>query len=346
MQSVQSMTGLIKIKYANGINVLDRKLCVAPMMDWTDSHCRYVHRLFAPHALLYTEMIVATALLRGDARRLLEHSAAEHPVALQLGGCDPKELAAAARIGAAAGFAEINLNVGCPSDRVKNGSFGACLMLRPALVADCVRALKDATPLPVTVKCRIGIDDRDDYEFFAAFVDAVAGAGIAALIVHARAAILGGLSPKENREIPPLKYDYVHRLKRERPALTLVLNGGLSQVAEIHGHVAAGLDGAMIGRAAYHRPALLAELEQSLIDPAWVVPEPPEIIERVISYAKVCARRGIRLHSITRHMHGLMAGREGARAWRRFLSEVAARADAVPETLYSALPILNQGIAA
>ena len=346
MQSVQSMTGLIKIKYANGINVLDRKLCVAPMMDWTDSHCRYVHRLFAPHALLYTEMIVATALLRGDARRLLEHSAAEHPVALQLGGCDPKELAAAARIGAAAGFAEINLNVGCPSDRVKNGSFGACLMLRPALVADCVRALKDATPLPVTVKCRIGIDDRDDYEFFAAFVDAVAGAGIAALIVHARAAILGGLSPKENREIPPLKYDYVHRLKRERPALTLILNGGLSQVAEIRGHVAAGLDGAMIGRAAYHRPALLAELEQSLIDPAWVVPEPPEIIERVISYAKVCARRGIRLHSITRHMHGLMAGREGARAWRRFLSEVAARADAVPETLYSALPILNQGIAA
>ncbi len=217
--------------------------------------------------LLYTEMIVSTALLRGDARRLLEHSAAEHPVALQLGGCDPKELAAAARIGAAAGFAEINLNVGCPSDRVKNGSFGACLMLRPALVADCVRALSDATPLPVTVKCRIGIDDRDDYEFFAAFVDAVAGAGIAALIVHARAAILGGLSPKENREIPPLKYDYVHRLKRERPELTLVLNGGLSQVAEIHGHVAAGLDGVMIGRAAYHRPALLAELEQALDRP-------------------------------------------------------------------------------
>ena len=346
MQSVQWMTGPIKIKYANGINVLERRLCVAPMMDWTDCHCRYVHRLFAPHALLYTEMIVSTALVRGDARRLLEHSRAEHPVALQLGGCDPKELAAAARIGAAAGFAEINLNVGCPSDRVKNGSFGACLMLKPALVADCVRALRDATSLPVTVKCRIGIDDRDDYEFFAAFVDAVAGAGIAALIVHARAAILGGLSPKENREIPPLKYDYVHRLKRERPALTVVLNGGLSQVAEIGGHVAKGLDGAMIGRAAYHRPALLAELERAIIDPAWAVPEPQEIIERVISYAKVCARRGIRLHSITRHMHGLMAGREGARAWRRFLSEVAARPDAVPETLYSALPILNQGIAA
>ena len=324
---------------------ISRKLSVAPMMDWTDSHCRYVHRLFSPHALLYTEMIVSTALLRGDARRLLEHSQAEHPLGLQLGGCDPKELAAAARIGAAAGFAEINLNVGCPSDRVKNGSFGACLMLRPALVADCVRALRDATPLPVTVKCRIGIDDRDDYEFFSAFVEAVAGAGIDALIVHARAAILGGLSPKENREIPPLKYDYVHRLKQERPELTVVLNGGLTEVTQVRGQ-AVGLDGVMLGRAVYHRPALLGELEQALIDPSWRVPEPPEIIERVVAYAKVCARRGIRLHSITRHMHGLMAGREGARAWRRFLSEVAARPEATPETLYSALPILNQGIAA
>ncbi len=325
---------------------IDRRIAVAPMMDWTDTHCRYVHRLFSPAALLYTEMIVSTALLRGDARRLLEHGPAEHPVALQLGGCDPKELAAAAKIGTAAGFVEINLNVGCPSDRVKNGAFGACLMLKPALVADCVRALRDATALPVTVKCRIGIDDRDDYEFFSAFVDAVSGTGIDALIVHARAAILGGLSPKENREIPPLKYEYVHRLKRERPELTVILNGGLSQVAETRNHVASGLDGVMLGRAIYHRPALLAELHQAMIDPGRAVPEPREIIERVVAYAKVCARRGIRLHSITRHMHGLMAGREGARAWRRFLSEVAARPDAVPETLYSALPILNQGIAA
>jgi tRNA-dihydrouridine synthase A len=325
---------------------IDRRLSVAPMMDWTDCHCRYVHRLFAPHALLYTEMIVSTALVRGDARRLLEHSPAEHPVALQLGGCDPKELAVAARIGAAAGFTEINLNVGCPSDRVKNGSFGACLMLKPALVADCVRALRDATPLPVTVKCRIGIDDRDDYEFFTGFVDAVATVGVAALIVHARAAILGGLSPKENREIPPLKYHYVHKLKQERPALVVVLNGGLSQVAEIRDQLIAGVDGVMLGRAAYHRPALLAELEQALIDPNWKIPQPEEIIERVVAYAKICARRGIRLHSITRHMNGLMAGREGARAWRRFLSEVAASPQAVPETLYAALPILNQGIAA
>jgi tRNA-dihydrouridine synthase A len=324
---------------------IDRRISVAPMMDWTDCHCRYVHRLYAPHALLYTEMIVSTALVRGDARRLLEHHPAEHPVGLQLGGCDPKELATAARIGAAAGFSEINLNVGCPSDRVKNGSFGACLMLRPALVADCVRALRDATALPVTVKCRIGIDDRDDYEFFAAFVDAVAPE-IDALIVHARVAILGGLSPKENREIPPLKYEYVHRLKRERPGLKVILNGGLSQAADAGKHVAAGLDGVMLGRAVYHRPALLAEMEQALIDPAWQVPEPREIIERVVVYAKICARRGIRLHSITRHMHGLMAGREGARAWRRFLSQVAARPEAVPETLYSALPILNPGLAA
>src|SRR5271168_5463936 len=213
--------------------LFDRRICVAPMMDWTDRHCRYLHRLYAPHALLYTEMIVAKAIVRGDVRQLLDHDATEHPVALQLGGCDPKELAQAARIGAKAGYAEINLNVGCPSDRVKNGSFGACLMLKPALVADCVRGLRDGTHLPVTVKCRIGIDDRDDYEFFAAFVESVAAAGIDALIVHARAAVLAGLSPKENREIPPLKYEHVYRLKRERPELTVILNGGLSQVPEI-----------------------------------------------------------------------------------------------------------------
>jgi tRNA-dihydrouridine synthase A len=316
------------------------------MMDWTDRHCRYLHRLYAPHALLYTEMIVAKAIVRGDVRQLLDHDATEHPVALQLGGCDPKELAKAARIGASAGYAEINLNVGCPSDRVKNGSFGACLMLKPALVADCVRSLRAASDLPVTVKCRIGIDDRDDYEFFAEFVEHVAAAGIEALIVHARAAILAGLSPKENREIPPLKYEYVHRLKRERPDLKIVLNGGLADAAEICAQLDLGLDGVMLGRAAYHRPALLAELEQKVLDPAWVVPEPWQIIERVVPYAKACAMRGMRLHSVSRHMHGVMAGREGARTWRRFLSEVAARPDAAAETLFSALPLINRAIAA
>jgi len=326
--------------------MLDRRLNVAPMLDWTDRHCRYLHRLFAPHALLYTEMIVSAALVRGGARRLLEHDPKEQPVALQLGGCDPKELAAAACIGAALGFAEINLNVGCPSDRVKSGAFGACLMLTPELVAECVRRMRDATRLPVTVKCRIGIDHRDDYEFFTGFVDAVQGAGVDALIVHARAAMLGGLTPKENREVPPLKYDYVHRLKRERPALRVVLNGGMADPGAILGHLSAGLDGVMLGRAAYHRPALLAELEQSVVDPSWRVPQPWQIIERIVPYARAQVRQGVRLHSITRHMHGLITGREGARAWRRFLSEVASRPDAQPEALLSMLPLLNQGLAA
>jgi tRNA-dihydrouridine synthase A len=318
------------------------------MMDWTDRHCRYLHRLYAPHALLYTEMLVSAALVRGNAGRLLEFDAAEHPIALQLGGCDPEELARAARIGEAAGYSEINLNVGCPSDRVKNGSFGACLMLRPALVAECVSRMRDAVQVPVTVKCRIGIDDRDDYEFFSQFVDVVAAAGVDALIVHARAAILGGLSqsgvalrglsPKENREIPPLKYDYVHRLKQERPTLPIVINGGFADAALARAQVEAGLDGVMLGRAAYHDPKVLAELERAMVNPEWRVPEPQEIVERVVPYAKRLAARGVRLHSITRHMHGVMAGREGARAWRRFLSEVAARPDAVPETLYSAFP--------
>jgi tRNA-dihydrouridine synthase A len=316
------------------------------MMDWTDRHCRFLHRLYAPHALLYTEMIVAAAIVRGNVRQLLDHDAGEHPVALQLGGCDPVELAKAARIGTSAGYAEINLNVGCPSDRVKNGSFGACLMLRPKLVADCVRAMRDATHLPVTVKCRIGIDARDDYEFFQGFADIVVAAGIDALIVHARAAILAGLSPKQNREIPPLKYQYVHRLKQERPELTVVLNGGLCDGTAAAAQLSDGLDGVMLGRAAYHQPALLAELERRVINPDWQIPEPWQIVERMIPYAKACAQRGMRLHSITRHMHGVMAGREGARAWRRFLSEVAARPDAAPETLFSALPMIKQGLAA
>jgi tRNA-dihydrouridine synthase A len=326
--------------------VIDRRICVAPMMDWTDRHCRFFHRAFSPSALLYTEMIVAAAIVRGNAARLLEHDAAEHPVALQLGGCDPAELAAAARIGTAAGYAEINLNVGCPSDRVRSGSFGACLMLKPELVAECVAAMRAVTQVPVTVKCRIGVDARDDYEFFAHFVEVVAAAGIDALIVHARAAILGGLSPKENREIPPLKYEYAYRMKRERPGLPIVINGGIVAVAEAERHIAAGVDGVMLGRAAYHRPWVLAELEQSLATPALRRPEMVEIIERMVPYAGRCAAAGTRLHSITRHMHGLMAGRDGARAWRRFLSEIATRPDAGPDTLYSALPLVTQGLAA
>jgi tRNA-dihydrouridine synthase A len=322
------------------------KVSVAPMMDYTDRHCRYVHRLYAPHALLYTEMIVAAAIVRGRAERLLAHDPAEHPVALQLGGSDPRELAAAARIGAQAGYAEINLNVGCPSDRVRNGSFGACLMLSPDLVAECVERMREAADVPVTVKCRIGVDQRDDYEFFAGFASAMVRAGVSALIVHARIAILGGLTPKENREIPPLKYEYVHRLKREHPGLTIVLNGGLVEAGTAAAQIAAGLDGVMLGRAAYHRPALLAELERALVDPAFRIPEPRDIIECIVPYARAQMANGVRLHSITRHLQGLLTGREGARAWRRFLSDVGSRHDAVPETLFSALSLLDQGLAA
>ena len=327
---------------------LDRRLSVAPMMDWTDRHCRFMHRLYAPHALLYTEMIVAQAILRGNAARLLAHDPAEHPVALQLGGCDPAEVAAAARAGAEAGYVEINLNVGCPSDRVKSGSFGACLMLRPEVVADCVRRMRDAVPaaVAVTVKCRIGIDRRDDYEFLADFAGAVVRAGVDALIVHARVAVLAGLSPKENREIPPLKYGHVHRLKREFPALPIVVNGGLADLASISGHVAAGLDGVMLGRAAYHHPALLAEAERALIDPSWDVPAPGYIIERLVPYARARVAEGERLQAITRHLHGLMAHRAGARAWRRFLSDLASRPGTAPDALLSALCLLNQGLAA
>jgi len=326
------------------------------MMDWSDRHCRFLHRLLAPHALLYTEMIVAAAIVRGNAARLLEFHPAEHPLALQLGGCDPTELAKAARIGESFGYDEINLNVGCPSDRVKSGAFGACLMLRPSLVAQCVRAMRDAVGVPVTVKCRIGVDDQDSYEFFAAFVDAVIAAGVDAVIVHARAAMLGGLSrtgvkgptlsPKENREIPPLRYHYVHRLKAERPELPIVINGGFTNMPAVLAQAGFGLDGVMLGRAAYHNPLLLAALERAVFNPAWRIPEPRDIVEPMVAYARGEATRGVRLHSITRHMHGLMAGRDGARAWRRFLSEIAGRPQADPEVLFAALPILNQGLAA
>ncbi len=321
------------------------------MMEWTDRHCRYLHRLYSPHALLYTEMIVSAAIVRGDAARLLEHDAAEQPVALQLGGCDAVQLAQAARIGAAAGFAEINLNVGCPSDRVRKGAFGACLMADAALVGECVERMREAVDVPVTVKCRIGIDKNEDYEFFAAFATRMQAAGVAALIVHARIAILGGLSPKQNREVPPLKYDYVHRLKGERPDLVVVLNGGLNACDQVLAQLTSGrsgvaLDGVMLGRAAYHRPGLLSELEQSLINAHWRIPAVESVIEQMVLYARREAVRGVPLHSITRHMHGVIAGCDGARAWRRFLSEVAARPQAHPETLYAALPLLSRRAAA
>jgi len=315
---------------------------VAPMMDYTDRHCRFIHRLFAPDARLYTEMVVAAAVVRGDARRLLEFSPAEHPVVLQLGGSDPAELAAAARIGARLGYDEINLNVGCPSDRVRDGAFGACLMREPQTVARCMAAMADAVSVPVSVKCRIGLDSDQRYESFAAFIDTVAAVGVRRFVVHARNAILSGLSPKQNREIPPLKYEFVHRLKRERPDLHITLNGGLNDCDSALAALRAGLDGVMLGRAAYQRPALLAELQRALIDPNWSVPEPLTILEAVVPYARQQRERGVRLHSITRHLSGLLNGVSGARAWRRFLSESAARPDAPAEILLAGADILRR----
>ncbi len=325
---------------------LDRRLSVAPMMDWTDRHCRYVHRLFSPHALLYTEMINAKAILRGDRARLLAHDPAEHPVALQLGGSDPGELAEAAAIGAAAGYAEINLNCGCPSDRVREGAFGACLMLEPATVAACVERMRAAVRVPVTVKCRIGVDRHDDYRFFETFAAAQADAGVAALIVHARSAILGGLSPKENREVPPLRYEVAYRLKRERPSLVVVLNGGIGTIAAVREHLRHGIDGVMLGRAAYHRPALLAELETAILDAGFRAPAAEEILAAIVVYARREIAAGTRLHSITRHLHGLVTGTGGARAWRRFLGGLAQRPDADADTLTAALPLIRGRIAA
>lgn len=319
----------------------DFRVSVAPMMDYTDRHCRFIHRLYSPHARLYTEMVVAAAVVRGDARRLLEFSPAEHPVVLQLGGSDPAELAAAARIGARMGYDEINLNVGCPSDRVRDGAFGACLMREPRTVARCMAAMADAVSVPVSVKCRIGLDGDQHYESFAAFIDTVAAAGVQHFIVHARNAILSGLSPKQNREIPPLKYGFVHRLKRERPELHVTLNGGLNDCASALAELRAGLDGVMLGRAAYQRPAILAELQSALVDPAWTIPEPLAILEAVVAYAQEQRQRGVRLHAITRHLSGLLNGVNGARAWRRFLSGSAARPDAPAEILWAGADILR-----
>jgi len=303
------------------------------MMDWTDRHCRQFHRLLAPRTLLYTEMVVAQAVLRGDRERVLGFSPEQGPLALQLGGCDPSALAAAARVGADWGYDEINLNVGCPSDRVKNGQFGACLMARPELVAECVAAMRAAVTVPVTVKCRIGIDDQDSEEFLHAFIDTVTTGGCSTFIVHARKAILSGLSPKQNREIPPLCYPIVWRLKALRPLLQIVINGGIASESGVETHWQ-HVDGVMIGREAYHNPYFIATCDRrAWPEGALVVPDAVEVIERLVPYIDRELKRHVRLHSITRHLAGLFAGRPGARAWRRSLGELQARPEADARTL-------------
>ncbi|MDV3255076.1 MAG: tRNA dihydrouridine(20/20a) synthase DusA [Lysobacter sp.] len=298
------------------------RLSVAPMMDWTDTHCRVFHRLLAPHARLYTEMVHANAVIHGDRGRLLALDPVEHPVALQLGGSEPELLARAARIGAEAGFDEINLNCGCPSDRVQAGRFGACLMREPTLVAASVAAMVEACNVPVTVKCRLGVDDDHDYGRFRAFIDEVAAAGCRMFVVHARNAWLQGLSPKENREVPPLRYDWAYRLKRERPDLQVLVNGGIATAEEATAHLQ-HVEGAMLGRAAYHTPYLLHRL-----DVAWFGGElrsRAELLRALQPYVEAQLASGVFLKHITRHLLGLFAGERGGRAFRQVLSEGAHR---------------------
>jgi tRNA-dihydrouridine synthase A len=315
---------------------LDRRLSIAPMMDWTDRHCRYFLRLITSRALLYTEMVPTGAILRGPRARVLRFDPAEHPVALQLGGADPSELARAAEAGQAAGYDELNLNVGCPSDRVQSARFGACLMAEPELVAACVRAMRQAVSVPVTVKTRIGIDEHDSYGFLCRFVEAVAAAGCGTLIIHARKAWLSGLSPKENREIPPLRYERVHQIKRDFPDLEVILNGGLRTLGQAQAELA-HVDGVMLGREAYQNPFALATWEQALYGSAEPLPERIEIVQRLLPYLERELAAGTPLRAITRHILGLFNGEPGARAWRRHLSEAAHRPSAGPEVLLEAL---------
>ncbi len=311
------------------------------MMEWTDRHCRTIHRLLAPNAFLYTEMVTTGALLYGPAQRLLAFSDDQHPVALQLGGCEPAALAAAAQLGARAGFDEINLNLGCPSDRVQAARIGACLMAEPALVADCLQAMRESVSIPVTVKCRLGIDDRDDFDFLADLVSACADTGVATFFVHARIARLSGLSPAQNRSIPPLNYPRVYALKAAFPHLNIVLNGGLDDASTAAAHARA-LDGVMIGRAAYHNPWLLAELDADLFG----TPLPPsriDIVDRLIPYIEAHLTGGGRLHDVTRHLHGLFNGCRGARAFRRHLAEHSHKGDPGPEVLVAACRKVDVG---
>jgi tRNA-dihydrouridine synthase A len=294
------------------------------MMEWTTSPCRIFHRLLSPHARLYTEMVHANAAIHGDRRRLLGFEAMEHPVALQLGGSEPDRLAQAARIGEDFGYDEINLNCGCPSERVQSGAFGACLMREPALVADCVSAMRAAVKVPVTVKCRIGVDDQDDDQGLSGFIDTVRLAGCDVFIVHARKAWLKGLSPKENRDIPPLNYERVRRLRVEFPQLTLVLNGGVATRAAAV-EQANDFDGVMLGRAAYHEPYLLAELERDLFDPTRTLPDRADVLRGLRPFIEARLARGESIAHFTRHLLGLFHGLPGARRFRRALSENAHR---------------------
>lgn len=317
-----------------------RRFSIAPMMEWTDRHCRYLHRLLTKRALLFTEMVTSAALVHGDAERHLRFSPVEQPVAVQLGGSDPAELAKATRLAHEAGYAEINLNVGCPSDRVQSGRFGACLMAEPELVAECVRAMRDATDRPVTVKCRIGIDDQDEEEGLDRFADAMVGAGAAALYVHARKAWLQGLSPKENRTIPPLNYDRVYRLRARLAPFPVMINGGIETLDAAVAHLE-HVDGVMLGRAAYYNPMMLAEVDARFFDDTREPLTLAEVMDAMAAYAEAELATGTRINQITRHMLGLANGLPGARQFRQILSTGACRKGAGVEVLTHAMQALE-----
>ncbi|WP_137803502.1 tRNA dihydrouridine(20/20a) synthase DusA [Caulobacter sp. 3R27C2-B] len=324
----------------------NHRFSVAPMMDWTDRHCRSLHRALSSRALLYTEMVTSGAVVHGDRQKLLGFDPVQHPVAVQLGGSDPAELAQAARIAEDFGYDEVNLNVGCPSDRVQSGRFGACLMREPALVAECMAAIKNAVKVPATVKCRIGVDDQDSEESLFGLVDACASAGISAFVVHARKAWLQGLSPKENRDIPPLDYELVYRLKRERPGLTIAINGGVPNVDAALEHLSNGVDGVMLGRAAYHEAGLLGEVDRRVFGMDVEDVDSFEAVERYRPYLARELAAGTHLAAMSRHMLGLFHGLPGARAWRRILTVEGVKPGAGLDVIDRALDAVRAALAA
>ncbi|MCU7811425.1 MAG: tRNA dihydrouridine(20/20a) synthase DusA [Candidatus Thiodiazotropha sp. (ex Notomyrtea botanica)] len=304
---------------------IDRRLCIAPMLDWTDRHCRYFLRLISKHVVLYTEMVTTGAILHGNRERFLDFDPSEHPLALQLGGSEPDDLAQCAKLGETWGYDEINLNVGCPSDRVQSGRFGACLMITPQLVADCIKAMRDSVDIDVTVKHRIGVDERDSYSELCDFIGTVAEAGCSTFIVHARKAWLQGLSPKENREIPPLSYETVHRLKQDHPQLEFIINGGITSLKQAKEQLQQ-LDGVMIGREAYHNPWILSDADRLIFGDTRSVLDRHQIVDSLIPYMEKELSQGTPINRITRHILGLFQGRPGARKWRRMISEESHKA--------------------
>ena len=321
-------------------NKFSRRLSVAPMMDWTDRHDRYFLRLFSRHTLLYTEMVTTGAIIHGDRDYLLGFDNSEHPIALQLGGSTPSDLAECSKIAEDRGYDEVNLNVGCPSDRVQNGAFGACLMAKPELVAECLNTMQQAVNIPVTVKHRIGIDDLDSYELLHRFIKIVSDAGCSSFIVHARKAILQGLSPKENRDIPPLKYDWVYRIKQDFPELEIIINGGIKTLAQTQAHLKQ-VDGVMIGREAYHNPYILAEADALLFDDHYQMPDRHHILQQFIPYVEKEMANGVRLTHMSKHVLGLFHSQPGGRKFRQYISENAFKPDATAKVLADAANLVT-----